>query len=194
MKKITTLFKKNPLDLSRVIDEYNPENLWVVEESGVIATRKFDGMCCMIDAFGFLYRRLDVKKGKQAPFGAIPCCEADEITGHHPHWIRCDDNKKEDKFFIEAFNVLENKIPGTYELCGEKISTERFKPYFNRENVPGHQLIKHGSEILPITDFSYEGLREFLSSPIDIEGIVFYSSIEKDKMCKLRKKDFGIER
>ena len=47
MKKMTTLFKKDPNDLGRVINEVNPENQWVIDGEG-IATRKFDGTACAI--------------------------------------------------------------------------------------------------------------------------------------------------
>lgn len=192
MKKISTLFKKNPLDLSVVINEVAPENTWVIEGKG-IATRKFDGIASAI-INGEPYKRFDVKKGKQVPEGALPCQEPDTLSGHHPHWLKCDRNKSEDKLFFEAFDALENKEDGTYELCGEKISTERFTKNFNVEKVIGHKFIKHGSEILDITDLSFEGLKSFLSDPAnDIEGIVFYHK-DDDRKCKLRKKDFNIKR
>lgn len=41
MKKISTLFKKNPENLGLVIDEVNPQNQWVFDGEG-IATRKYD--------------------------------------------------------------------------------------------------------------------------------------------------------
>lgn len=191
MKKISTLFKKDPNDLSVVTSEVAPDNAWVFEGES-IATRKFDGIAsAIID--GELYKRFDVKKGKTAPVGAIPCQEPDNITGHHPHWVKCDRNKPEDKYFFEAFDALENKEDGTYELCGETISTERFAKNLNVEKVEGHKLIKHGSEILNIEDLSFEGLRKFLADPAnDIGGIVFHHA--DGRMCKLRKKDFKIKR
>jgi hypothetical protein len=205
MKKISTLFKKDPNDLSKVINEVNPENQWVLDGEA-IATRKFDGIACRIiteykedekegvQIYTNLYKRYDVKKGKTVPEGAIPCQEADTITGHHPHWVRCYRSKPEDKYFFEAFDTLEDKIDGTYELCGETISTERFSKNLNVEKVVGHKLIKHGSEVLLIEDLSFEGLRDYLSDPTnDIEGIVFYNKYD-DRMCKLRKKDFKIKR
>lgn len=192
MKKISTLFKKNPDDLSIVINEVAPENSWVIE-GDAIATRKFDGIASAI-INSELYKRYDVKRGKQIPAGAIPCQEPDSVSGHHPHWLKCDRNKPEDKLFFEAFDALENKEDGTYELCGEKISTERFVNNPNPEKVKGHKLIKHGSEILDISDLSFEGLENYLSDPTnDIEGIVFYHKND-DRKCKLRKKDFKIKR
>lgn len=183
MKKISTLYKKDPNDLSRVINEVDEKNKWVFKEG--IPTRKFDGTSCAIIG-GEIYKRYDVKQGRSVPEGAIPCQEPDSITGHWPHWVKCDRNNPSDKFHFIAFDALENKEDGTYELCGEKIQN-------NPENINGYVLIKHGSEILNISDFSFEGLKEYLSDPkLDIEGIVFH---HKDgRMCKIRKCDFGIKR
>lgn len=184
MRKISTLYKKDPSDLGRVINEVTPENLWVFETG--IPTRKFDGSACMI-LNGELYRRYDAKHGKKAPENAIPCQEADLITGHHPHWIKCDRKDKSSKYYFEAFDCLENKSDGTYEAIGEKFQG-------NPEHITGHKLIKHGVDVLHVSDFSFEGLRNYLSNPDnDIEGIVFHDMVS-DKMCKIRKKDFGIKR
>jgi hypothetical protein len=184
MKKISTLFKKNLEDLGLVINEINPENQWVYDEPG-IPTRKFDGTACAIIA-GDLYKRYDVKKGKQVPSGAIPCQDPDPITGHWPHWVKCELHKPEDKYFFEGYDNLLMKINGTYELCGPKIQS-------NPERFIEHQMILHGSVEVDIHDISFEGLRRYFSDPInDIEGIVFHG--KDGKMCKIRKSDFGIKR
>lgn len=185
MKKISTLFKKDPNDLGKVINEINPENNWVINGEG-IPTRKFDGTAtAIID--GEIYKRYDVKKGRQVPEGAIPCQEADTITGHHPHWLKCDRDKKEDRYFFEGFDALENKEDGTYELCGVKVQG-------NPERVEGHILIKHGSEVLELPSLDFEDLKAFLSDKTnDIEGIVFHHRTD-GRMCKLRKSDFGVSR
>ena len=47
MKKISTLFKKDPNNHGRVINELNEENYWIYEE-GIKSTRKFDGTPCAI--------------------------------------------------------------------------------------------------------------------------------------------------
>lgn len=185
MKKISTLFKKNPKDLSRVINEINPENQWVFDGDG-IPTRKFDGTATAIIK-SELYKRYDVKKGRKIPVGAIPCQEPDYITGHHPHWLKCDRNKPEDKYFFEGFDALENKQDGTYELCGEKVQG-------NPEKFNGHRLVLHGCEVLELPSLDFEDLKEYLSNTSnDIEGIVFHHKYD-DRMCKLRKSDFGINR
>jgi hypothetical protein len=184
MKKISTLFKKDPNDLSRVINEINPENEWVFTDG--IPTRKFDGTATAI-INGELYKRYDAKKCRQIPEGAIPCQEADAITGHHPHWLKCDRGKNEDKYFFEGFDVLENKEDGPYELCGEKVQG-------NPEKIKGHMLIRHGVVRLSLEDDTFEYLREYLLNPEnDIEGIVFRHKSD-GRMCKLRKSDFGATR
>lgn len=185
MKKISTLFKKNPDNLGLVIPEINPENTWVEEDS--IATRKFDGHACMIQDRD-IYKRLDVKKGRTAPIGAIPCQEADPITGHHPHWIKCDRNDPADKYFFIAFDKLENKEDGTYELLSENFQGRCMRK--NPENINGFCLVKHGSEILELNDFSYEGIKKFLEDNF-IEGIVFHHKTD-GRMCKIKRSNFGI--
>lgn len=183
MKKISTLFKKDPNDLGRVINEIDPENEWALSDG--TPTVKFDGTSVnIID--GEIYKRYDAKKGKEIPLGAIPCQEADLKSGHHPHWLKCDRNKKEDKYFFEAFDksLFDD---GTYELCGTKING-------NKEKLNGHFLIKHGSIKVSLENDSFEYLKMFLSNPEnDIEGIVFHHKTD-GRMCKLRKSDFGIKR
>ena len=182
MKKLSTLFKKDPTNLGRIINEINPENEWALKFG--IPTRKFDGTSCAIIK-GELYKRFDLKKGRTLPPNAIPCQEPDEITGHHPHWVKCDRNDNSNKWHFVAFDELENKEDVTYELCGKKIQG-------NPENVEGHKLIKHGMEKLDLINFDFERLKHFLTVA-DIEGIVFHH-LTDGRMCKIRKSDFGIRR
>jgi len=124
------------------------------------------------------------KYKKPIPEGAIPCQAPDKITGHHPHWVKCKRENPADKYFFEGFDNLEYKEDGRYELCGPKVQG-------NPERYDIHILIKHGEDILPVSDFSFEGLWEFLRKE-DIEGIVFHG--EDGKMCKIKKTNYGIER
>lgn len=193
MKKIPTLYKKNPDNLALVINEINPGCEWVFEGQA-IATRKLDGTAAAIIK-GELYKRYDVKKGRQVPENAIPCQEPDTITGHWPHWVKCSADNPEDKYFLEALSYKAKFEDGTYELCGPKING-------NPENFDRHTLVKHGAENLymalsfrrPSDNsllYNFEFFRKVLSSE-DIEGIVFHHP--DGRMCKLRKSDFGIKR
>ena len=187
MKKISTLFKKDPKNLGRVINEVNPDNEWAFAYGR--PTRKFDGTSCAI-INGELYKRFDAKRTKKGfkkpPEGAIPCQEADLITGHQPFWVKCVEGDPSSKYHWEAFNKRSQPLEdGTYELCGEKINS-------NPENFTGHVLVRHDSEGLSLEDDSFDYIKQYLSEN-DIEGIVFHHR-EDDRMCKIRKKDFGIKR
>jgi len=189
MKKMTTLFEKDLTDLSKVIDgEINIKNMWVFDK-GVKATRKFDGTACAI-INGKLFKRYDARINietkeykKPLPTGAIPCQEADVITGHHPHWVECNLNNNEDKWHFIGYNNLPYRQDGTYELCGVKIQK-------NPEHLTDHELIKHGSIEYP-TEEVLINPRKFMKDK-DIEGIVFHHP--DGRMCKIRKKDFGDKR
>ena len=183
MKKLSTFFKKDPRDLGRVINEIDPINDWVLDYG--VPTRKFDGTSCAIIG-GRLYKRFDLKKGRKLPINSIPCQDADIITGHHPHWTLCIKGESSNKYHFEAFNKMQGVVcDGTYELCGEKVQG-------NPENLKGHELIKHGSELFLGCPKSFEGIRNFLLVH-DIEGIVFHNK-KDNRMCKIRKSDFGIKR
>jgi hypothetical protein len=185
MRKIKTLFEKDPDNLGRVINKLREENKWILE--GFFATRKYDGTAVAI-INGELYKRFDLKPGRNLPDGAIPCQDPDATTGHYPHWVPCDRSKKADRWAFEAFDALESKESWTYELCGPKING-------NREKFDSHVLVPHGRNILHIDDVSFDAIKEYLSDPShDIEGIVFYDKGFTGKMCKIRKKDFGIKR
>lgn len=185
MKKISTLYKKDPNDLKQVINEINPENNWVFTDEGVKATRKFDGTACAVIG-GELYKRYDVKKGRTVPPDAVPCQEPDEITGHWPHWVPVT---KDDKYHIEGFTNLINedlKDDGTYELLGPKVQG-------NPEGLKDHRLFLHGA--IPVDmDFKVYTFRMFerFLQYTPIEGIVFHHP--DGRMCKLRKTDFGFKR
>jgi hypothetical protein len=183
MKKISTYFKKDPDNLGRVVNEINPENAWA--QSAGIATRKWDGTSVAILS-GELYKRYDVKAEREVPAGAIECQDPDPISGHHPHWLKCDRNDSADKYHFEAFDRLNTQLDGTYELIGPKING-------NREKQTEHTMRPHGADEIDINDRSFEGIKKFLSEN-DIEGIVFHADDETGRMCKIRKKDFGIKR
>lgn len=179
MIKITTLFKKDLHDLSRVTEEVDPENAWAFVVG--IPTVKFDGTACAI-INGELYKRYDCKRGKKPPEGAIPCQEPDEATGHWPHWVKCDRSNPADVYHFEAF--YDRLVDGTYELVGPKINRN---PYMLKQ----HELWKHGSTVIFNKFVGYYDIRDYLYRNY-IEGIVFHNP-ETGQMCKIRRKDFGFD-
>jgi hypothetical protein len=180
VRKIKSLFKRN-YETDRLIkDEVVEGSKWVLNGEG-IATRKYDGTCCMIKD-GQLYRRFDVKKGRKVPENFIPAQDKDVVTGHWPGWVKCEKENPQDKWHIEAFDSkLED---GTYELCGPKVQC-------NPENFNIHVLVKHGVEVLENVPRDFNGIKSYLIGK-DIEGIVWYR--KNGDMVKVKLKDFGIKR
>ena len=180
MKKIPTIFKRNPENMRELFDEPHPDCGWVFNGEG-IATRKYDGTCCLIED-GKLFKRREIKKGKPIP-GTFVVVDTDATTGKTVGWVLVDHDSKEDRWHSEAFS--EGLADGTYELLGPKIQG-------NPENYDHHTLLAHSSAIeysqVPRT---FSGLREWLES-IDIEGLVFH---HKDgRMGKIKKRDYGQRR
>ena len=99
MKKIISLFVRNYEGDRLVRDEIVPGAEWVASGEGV-ATRKYDGTCCMVRG-GKLYRRHELKRGKAAPDGFEPAQDADPVTGDVPGWVPVGDGP-EDRWHREA--------------------------------------------------------------------------------------------
>lgn len=184
MKKIPTLFKREFENhrAVKVLPEVTEGFEWVLNGEG-IATVKYDGSCCAI-INGEFYKRFDAKKGRKIPDGAIPCCEPDPITGHHPHWVKVDESNSADKWFIEALKGLNPSEfeEGTYEAIGKHFNGN---PY----NLEKDQLVKHGIDVIEVSR-TFEGIKEYLKEHC-IEGIVFWYNDEP--MCKIKRSDFGFK-
>lgn len=187
MKKIPTLFER-VYENNRVVDitdKVTPGMEWVLENKGQ-ATIKWDGSCCSI-INGELYRRYDAKKGKKPPKGAIPCCDPDPVTGHHPHWVKCDRDNPADKWFFAAEEYTEysktQMVPmRTYESVGKHFNGNPYRLDYD-------MLIPHGRDVIDVPR-SFSGIREYLEKN-DIEGIVFWFNDEP--MCKIKRTDFGFD-
>lgn len=189
MKKIPTLFERvyKNHKVVGILPNVTDGMEWVLNGEGV-ATIKFDGSCCAI-INGELYKRYDAKKGKKPPIGAIPCCEADKITGHHPHWVKVDENNPADKWFVEAYittSMWTNQglklEDGTYEAVGMHFQGNPYK-----ENIDS--LVKHGKQIVEV-ERTFEGIKKYLEDNY-IEGLVFWK--DGEPKCKIKRSDFGFE-
>ena len=112
MKKIPTIFNRN-YNPCRVFNMQHPDCDWVFNGEGV-ATRKWDGTCCMIKDGEYLKRRC-VKMGKPIPLNFIKE-EFQESTGKRFGWVPVTE---EDKWHIEALRSI--NPDGMYELIGPKI-------------------------------------------------------------------------
>ena len=183
MKKIPTLFKREFCGnkVVGITSEVTEGMEWVLAGEGD-ATVKYDGSCCAI-INGEFYKRYDAKKGRKAPEGAVPCCEADPITGHHPHWMKVDENNPSDKWFVEAYK--DSALPltdGTYEAIGTHFQG-------NPHKLDGDILIRHGVVAVEV-ERTFRDIMDFLQHNY-IEGIVFWK--DGEPKCKIKRTDFGFE-
>jgi hypothetical protein len=178
MRKIISLFQRNYDGDKLVRDEVVPGAERVLAGEGV-ATRKWDGTCCMVKD-GQLFKRFDAKKGKTPPDGFLPAQDPDPKTGHWPGWLPVG-NGPEDQWHREAF--FPGTADGTYELIGPKVQG-------NPENAETHRLVPHGGITLhpPRT---FDGIRAYLNGS-DFEGIVWHHP--DGRMVKIKTKDFGLKR
>lgn len=181
MKKIPTLFIRDFENNPRFVkEEINPDAQWVIDGDGV-ATRKYDGTCCLVEN-GKLWKRYEVKRGKDEPFG-FRLADHDTITGKKQGWVEVG-NGSEDKWHREACGESPDKVDlldGTYELIGEKVQG-------NPERVEGHKMIAHKyAEKYTDVPRTFSGIREWLKDK-DIEGLVFHHS--DGRMVKIKKRDF----
>ncbi|MGJ8674104.1 RNA ligase 1 family protein [Rubritalea sp.] len=175
MKKIVSLFQRSYDGDRSVRNEVVPGSEWVANGQGV-ATRKWDGTCCLISN-GEYFKRYEVKKGKTPPPNFKPANDIDKNTGKQQGWVPVGEGA-EDCWHREAFNT---SLPdGTYELVGPKIQC-------NPDDFDTHTLVPHGKEIIQDAPRDYDGLIEYLSDK-NIEGIVWHHP--DGRMVKIKKKDF----
>jgi hypothetical protein len=200
MEKIISLFARN-YDGDRLVrPEIVPGAEFVIEGKG-IASRKYDGTCCLIDDAGELWKRYDAKAGRTPPDGFVPAQEKpDPVSGHWPGWLRVSRVDPADCWHRDAFEELERirqgipPAPGTYELIGPKIQG-------NPERSARHVLLPHGADFLTdvpsprgltVEEFFIE-IRLYLREH-DIEGIVWKNFYDPGRMVKIKGKDFGVKR
>lgn len=183
MKKIPTLFERTFANhkVTGISDKVTPGCEWVLAGEGV-ATIKIDGACCAV-INGELYKRYDARKGKVPPAGAIPCCDPDPVTGHWPHWVKCNREDPGDKWFWQAFYQAPDGTPdGTYEAIG---------PHFqgNPYNLDADIMVPHGKKIVDVPR-TFEGIRKWLQEHY-VEGLVFWR--DGTPGCKIKRSDFGFD-
>lgn len=196
MKKIPTLFLRDPDDMRHVLPETTPGCEWVLRGEGA-ATRKYDGTCVLVrrDGLGHqLLMRREVKIGREPPANFIEV-DHDPVTDKRVGWEPMAQTgwvKVLSEVLIAT--PLSGLEPGTYELCGPKVNR-------NPEGYPEHRLIRHADaealEMLLLVAAALAGpgpLYEYLSGfmltlgAAGIEGVVWHHP--DGRMAKLKARDF----
>lgn len=188
MRKIPTVFRRGDHNRRHVTPVVNHECEWVLAGEGV-ATRKYDGTCCMFDGLDWWARR-EVKDGKSAPPNFV-VVNYDEATGKTMGWEPIEQSPFA-KFHAEALanDGFDPDIwrSGTYELCGPKING-------NPEGYEAHYLVHHADDVdrldlagyRPLTFESIRALALDLGTE-GIEGIVWHHP--DGRMAKIKARDF----
>lgn len=199
MRKIPTLFVRDPDDMRYVTREVHPDCKWVIDGEGE-ATWKYDGTCVALlytdgqqahtepplsgpsvetVELRWLARR-EVKPGKAPPPNFIPV-EHDEVTGKTVGWEPVEQSSFA-KFHAEAVREAQNGVwpVGTYELIGPKING-------NPEGADVHSLWLHAAADAVDAPRDFDGLAEFLAAFVG-EGIVWHHP--DGRMAKLKRRDF----
>ena len=179
MRKIPTLFRRDPADPKRVTSEVHPDCAWVIAGAGR-PTRKYDGTCVLLDPDGTWWARREVKPGKTAPDGYRPVM-TDETTGKTVGWEPIGQSAFA-HFHTEALAEEDERRPGTYELIGPKVNR-------NPEGADAHRLVRHETVGTLDTPRDHDGLREWLLAHPGYEGIVWHHP--DGRMAKLKRRDFA---
>lgn len=186
MKKIPTLFVRDfepPSKGRLVLPQVTPGCEWVLQGYGY-ATRKYDGVCTMVDEKGILWKRREVRPGQNQPSMFVQV-DFDETTGKYVGWVPVDLNDPADKWMVIA------PEPGTYEFLGPKSQG-------NVERFDTHTLLRHGATLLPDVpcvsepQAMFDLLRGYLEQH-DYEGIVWHGGPD-GAMAKIKARDFGLNR
>ncbi|MEV0898251.1 hypothetical protein [Actinoplanes sp. NPDC049802] len=178
MRKIPTLFQRDPQDRRRVLPEADPECRWVLDGEGV-ATRKYDGTCVLLDADGTWWARREVRPGRTRPPGYRPVM-TDEVTGKTMGWEPIAQSAYA-RYHAEAAASFTG-APGTYELIGEKING-------NPEGVRGHALVAHHDAERLDVPRDLDGLRSWLLAHPKFEGVVWHHP--DGRRAKIKYRDFA---
>ncbi|MEU1625362.1 hypothetical protein ABZ746_08515 [Streptomyces sp. NPDC020096] len=185
MRKVPTLFMRDPQDRRVLLPEVTPDCEWVLAGEGT-ATRKWDGTCVLLDRSGEWWARREVKAGKQPPANYLPV-QTDETTGKAVGWEPMSQSSFA-KFHAEAERLGEAWAPGTYELVGPRING-------NPDAFEGHVLVRHGwapssiSADVGAAPRDFEGLRDWLHARPQYEGIVWHHP-DGVRMAKIKRRDF----
>lgn len=195
-----SLFVRDHEGAGLMTNVVNPGAEWVVGGEG-LATRKYDGTCCLVSG-GSLFSRRDraltqeYRKRKRSgyagptwehlppPYGWGAAQEAcDPNSGHWPGWLPVGPGP-EDRYHREAWAWAGGLPEGTYELLGPKIQG-------NPEHEEFHRLQSHRYADRLDAPRDFAGLVAYFAVH-DIEGIVWHHL--DGRMVKIKGKDFGIKR
>jgi len=192
MMKIPTLFRRGGKDVEyHVLPEITAGCEWVLDSTKGLMTIKIDGQNVKIakdkDGNLKLYKRLKPANGFYTEASYIPVIAEDPV----------------DQYLVVAYDNLEHKHEGIYEVYGPRINgnPQGAKDHYMIRVVPvAHDLIitssqhriKRGPGVNVIDLFN--SIKDELEASPEIEGIVFHweePSMMLKAAAKIKRRDFG---
>lgn len=174
MRKIPTLFRRDPTDRRRFLPEHQ-----VALPPDAIATVKWDGTAVELDDRGQWWVRYETRPGRRSfdthhapawPEG-FRFVQTDPVTGKDVGWVPLDLDLPAHEVIGDAvFNSPACREPGTYEAIGSSFPV----------------LVRHGEPVLDGVPTDFAGLRGWLEDHPDIEGIVWWADVEIPTSCSTR--------
>lgn len=197
MRKIPTLYQRDPMNPRYVMNVLHPDCQWVIDGEGK-ATYKWDGTAVRIDEHGVMWKRREIKSGKPIPKDFRQEGDIDPVTGKCVGWVRAEPT---DKWHFEGLGNLireqsswpNREAAGTYELIGPKVQG-------NPHQSDRHVLIRHGWPELHGVPTGFDDLGRWLHNIQDpvfnalgvlangFEGVVWHHP--DGRMAKIKKRDF----
>jgi hypothetical protein len=187
VKKIPTVWQRDPEQRSRVVPEVHPDAAWVLTGEGT-ATRKFDGTCVLIRRDGMAvhaFTRREVKPGKPEPGGFVRV-DFDEVTGKSVGWEPAGQSgyaTQVAEALVASNGADVVLVPGTYELVGPKVQG-------NPEGFRRHTLVRHATAEVLCVRRDWGGMREDVLALGErgFEGVVFHHP--DGRMAKIKARDY----
>ena len=180
MKKILTLFVRNPANMKVVTREADPEAAWVLEGHG-IPTRKKDGTNIRVTVKD--RQRIHVEKRRN------PTRE-EKAAGAEPGYIDANPDESSDKHIFAAVNAtnFESWPDGasSCEALGPKIQggIESNTPCLYPFSFHPEQLLDFPQQV------SFDSIRNYLTTHV-IEGIVWHDEVN-NRYAKIKRRDFDL--
>ena len=182
MEKIPTLFLRNPDNMKLVTQEVNPEAAWVFGVE-VKPTVKRDGTPVLV--------HVETGQVLVPSFKRRNPTREEKAKGAEPGWIEMHLDDPSDRHLWAAINgtdfsawpngawpceALGPKIQGGVESDIPHLYPFSWDPEWIEEEIP----------------LTYEGIKAFLETH-DYEGIVWHEQSDTGRMCKIKRRDFGLK-
>jgi hypothetical protein len=177
MKKIPTLFARDPKDMSRVLADVTPEAQWVLAGEG-IPTRKRDGTNIRVTVAGGKVVMVEKRRNPS---------REERAAGAEPGYVQAEPADPADRHIFAA-------VEGTrLDWCPDGAwSCEALGPKIQGgvEGVPPslYMFVQRPDRLADCTR-TFDGIREFLTANV-MEGIVWHHP--DGRLAKIKRRDFGL--